>query len=195
MPIYVDHDERRGKIIAAAIRVLGDVGYAKFTLREVGKRLGGSTTMVTHYFPSRDNLLDQMLETILEEARATQENLIALPDPHDRLEGVLRYFLPIDDDALATEKARVALSSYRNTQPLVERHLSILEPRMRDLIRTALSAFIGPDELEPTVDLIRLWTAGVVLSTIEHPEIWTPERQNQALQHFMALIDLPVAAA
>lgn len=195
MPIYVDHDERREKIIAAATRVLGDVGFAKFTLREVGKRLGGSTTMVTHYFPSRDALLEQMLERTLEDARITQEALIAIEDPHDRLEAVVRYFLPINEDAMATEKARVALVSHRNTEPAVEQHLSLIEPGMRELIRTAISDFIAADLLDATVDLIRLWTAGVVLSAIEHPELWTPERQNAALQHFMELIDLPVAAA
>lgn len=36
--------------------------------------------------------------------------------------------------------------------------------------------------------------AGVVLSAIEHPEMWTPERQTAALHHFMNLIDLPVTA-
>jgi hypothetical protein len=46
--------------------------------------------------------------------------------------------------------------------------------------------------MEATVDLIRLWTSGVVLSAIEHPELWTPERQTEALQHFMNLIELPI---
>lgn len=33
-----------------------------------------------------------------------------------------------------------------------------------------------------------------MLSAIEHPELWTPERQTVALHHFMNLIDLPVTA-
>ncbi|MFF5084993.1 TetR/AcrR family transcriptional regulator [Actinoplanes sp. NPDC000266] len=194
MPIYVDHDERRGKIVDAAIRVLGDRGFANFTLRSVSDRLGGSVTMVTHYFPSRDALLAKMLEQALEDARTAQKELTAIKDPHDRLEAVVRYFLPIDDEAMAIEKARVALSSHRNVEPAIQRHLSLIEPGMRDLIRAAIQEFIDPYQIEATVDLIRLWTAGVVLSAIEHPEMWTPERQTAALHHFMKLIDLPVTA-
>lgn len=192
MPIFVDHDERRKKIVNTAIRVLGDVGFAKFTLRAVSDRLGGSVTMVTHYFSSRDALLNKMLEQTLDEARAMQEQLISIKDPHDRLEAVLRYFLPIDDEAMAIERARVALVSQRNVEPAIERHLALVEPGMRDLVRTAIKDFIVPDQLNATVDLIRLWTSGVVLSAIEHPEMWTPGRQTEALEHFMNLIDLPV---
>ncbi|XVU27866.1 TetR/AcrR family transcriptional regulator [Actinoplanes sp. CA-054009] len=192
MPIYVDHDERRQQIINAAIRVMGDVGFAKFTLRSVSDRLGGSVTMVTHYFASREGLLDKMLEQILQDARSEQEELTAIADPQQRLEAVVRYFLPIDDEAMAVERARVALSSHRGAEPIIERHLSAIEPGMREVIETAIHDFIAPEQMDDTVDLIRLWTAGVVLSAIEHPEMWTPERQTRALRHFVKLINLPV---
>lgn len=191
MPIFVDHDERREKIVDAAIRVLGDLGYAKFTLRAVSNRLGGSVTLVTHYFPSREALLDTMLQQTLDEARAVQDELIAIADPHKRLEAVVRYFLPDNDEAMALERVRVALASHRTVEPVIEHHFALLEPGMRNLIATAIGDFTSAGEIEPTVDLIRLWTSGMVLSAIEHPELWTPERQNAALNHLMKLIDLP----
>ncbi|MEV5827972.1 TetR/AcrR family transcriptional regulator [Spirillospora sp. NPDC052242] len=195
MPIYVDHDERREKIVDAAVRVLGDGGFANFSLRAVSDRLGGSVTMVTHYFSSREALLTKMLEQTLEDARAAQEELAAIEDPHDRLEAVVRYFLPIDEEAMAIERARVALVSHRNVEPAIQQHLTLVEPGMRNLIRTAIQDFISPYQMEATIDLIRLWTSGVVLSAIEHPEMWTPERQTEALQHFMNLIELPITTA
>ncbi|MFD0686003.1 TetR/AcrR family transcriptional regulator [Actinomadura fibrosa] len=195
MPIHVDHDERRQKIVNAAVRVLGDAGFANFTLRAVSDRLGGSVTVVTHYFPSREALLTRMIEQTLEDARTVQTGLTAIEDPHDRLEAVVRYFLPIDDEAMAIERARVALVSHRNVEPAIEEYLTRMEPGMRNLIRTAIRDFISPYEMEATVDLIRLWTSGVVLSAIEHPELWTPERQTEALHHFMRLMEFPVTAA
>ncbi|MEU7004171.1 hypothetical protein [Nonomuraea sp. NPDC046570] len=112
-----------------------------------------------------------MLEQTLEEARSTQAELAAIEDPHARLEAVLRYFLPLDEDGLAIEKARVALVSHRGVEPAIELHLSLIGPGMRDLVRTAIRDFTGTYQLDATVDLIRLWTSGVVLSTIEHPEL------------------------
>ncbi|MBP2328165.1 AcrR family transcriptional regulator [Kibdelosporangium banguiense] len=195
MPIFVDHEQRREAIVAAAVAVLGELGFAKFTLRAVSKRLGGSVTMVTHYFPSRDALLTRMLEQTLDEARSMQEQLASIPDPYDRIEAVVRYFLPIDREAMAVECARVAMVSHRNVEPAIKQHLALVEPGMRDLIRTAIQDLIPAEEVDPMVDLIRLWTSGVVLSAIEHPELWTPERQTAALQYFMRLIDLPVATS
>lgn len=194
MPIQVDHDERRRQIIGAATQVLGELGFARFTLRAVGNRLGGSVTMVTHYFRTRTELLDGLLASTLEDARKQQQELAGIVDPHDRLEAVIRYFLPIGEENLAIERARVALSSHRNAEPLIEDHLNQIEPGMREVVRSGLRDLIPDDHLEDTVDLIRLWTGGVVLATIEHPEIWTPERQERALDQFMKLIELPVAA-
>ncbi|MBG0817806.1 TetR/AcrR family transcriptional regulator [Planomonospora sp. ID82291] len=194
MPIQVDHDERREKIVNAAVRVLGERGFANFSLRAVSDRLGGSVTLVTHYFPNREALLVRMLEQTLDDARSTQEELAAIEDPHDRLEAAVRYFLPTDDEALAIERARVALASHRDVEPFIQQYLDLIEPVMRELIRTAVQDFIGRHRLDATVDLIRVWTSGVVLSTVEHPELWTPEHQIEALHHFMNLIDLPVAA-
>ncbi|MGV9384939.1 TetR/AcrR family transcriptional regulator [Nonomuraea sp. NPDC003707] len=191
MPIYVDHDERRKQIMDAAERVLGDEGLDRFTLRKVGQRLGGSVTLVTHYFPSRGALLKAMLERTLDDAHAMRDELTSIEDQHDRLEAVLQYFLPIDEQALAQERARVALVSHRNVEPAVEEFFARIEPSMRDVIRKGIEGFVDPDELDAMVDLVRVWASGMVLSVIEHPEMWTPERQLQALRHFLRVLELP----
>jgi AcrR family transcriptional regulator len=195
VPIFVNHDERREEIITAAIEVLGTQGFAKFTLRAVGQHMGGSVTLVTHYFPNRDSLLNALLETILSEARATQDELAAIADPHERLESVVRYFLPMTEETMLIERARVACASHRNVDPLIAEHMELIDPVMRDVIRQAVADFVEPKQLDATVDLIRLWTAGVVLTCIEHPETWDAERQTGALHHFMELIDIPLKVA
>lgn len=177
--------------MTAAAQVLGESGFAKFSLRAVGQRLGGSVTLVTHYFPSRESLLDSLLERTLADARSKQQELAAIADPHDRLEAVIQYFLPVDEESTTLERARVAMASQRNVEPIVARNLDLIDPGMRELIRTAISDFIPADRVDATVDLIRLWTAGVVLTAIEHPETWTARRQTEALGQFLKLIDLP----
>ncbi|MEU6103339.1 TetR/AcrR family transcriptional regulator [Streptomyces flaveolus] len=195
MPIFVDHEERREQIVTAATQVLGELGFAKFTLRAVGQRMGGSVTLVTHYFPSRDALLDALLERTLSDARNQQDELMAIPDPHERLRATIEYFLPINDEYMLIERARVALASQRQVEPSVAEHMDQIDPGMRTLVRVALAEFIPADELEETVDLIRLWTAGVVLTAIEHPDTWTRERQLEAMERFMKRMNLPLMAS
>ncbi|MEU6459764.1 TetR/AcrR family transcriptional regulator [Streptomyces sp. NPDC047065] len=195
MPIRVDHDARREQIVNAAIRVLGDGGFANFSLRAVSDRLGGSVTLVTHYFPSREALLQKLLQQTVDDARPAQEELAAIKDPHDRLEAVVRFFLPLDDDAVAVERARVAMAGHRNNDPTIPRDLDLIDTSMRELIKTSLQDVIDRDRITVTLDLIRLWSSGVVLSAIEHPDVWTPARQIEALHHFMNLVDLPATRA
>jgi len=192
VPVFVDHEERREQIVTAATQVLGEVGFAKFTLRAVGKRLGGSVTLVTHYFPSREALLDAMLDRTLAEAKATQEELASIPDARQRLRATIEYFMPLDEEGMMIERGRVALASHRNVESIVAEHMERIDPGMRELIRVAIADFIAPDQLAATVDLIRLWTAGIVLTSVEHPQTWTNERQLQALEFLMRLIKLPV---
>jgi AcrR family transcriptional regulator len=191
VPVFVDHAERRARIVAAAVEVLGQLGITRFTLREVGKRLGGSVTLVTHYYPSREELLDALLERTLSEARAMQEELTAIPDPQERLRATIEYFMPLDAEMMLVERARVALASHRNVEPAIAQHMDQIDPGMRELLRIALEDFIHPQRLGATIDLIRVWTAGVVLTAVERPETWTPERQRLALGQLLQLIDLP----
>ncbi|NYV72775.1 TetR/AcrR family transcriptional regulator [Streptomyces sp. UH6] len=195
MPIFVDHEERREQIVTAATQVLGELGFAKFTLRAVGKRMGGSVTLVTHYFSNRDALLDALLERTLSDARNQQDELMSITDPHERLRATIEYFLPLNEENMRIERARVALASQRGVEPSVAEHMDQIDPGMRALVRVALAEFIPADQLEETVDLIRLWTAGVVLSAIEHPETWTQERQLVALEQFMRRMNLPTLTA
>ena len=195
MPVFVDHEERRQRILDAAVAVLGDGGFSHFTVRRVGKRLGGSSTLVTHYFPSREQLLKAVMEQTIQDARKASAAFDLIQDDRERLEAVLAYFLPLDEEGRALERARIALAAQREAEPVIDTYLAELEPVMRSLIRRAIEGFVEPTELESVIDLVRIWTGGTVLMATERPETWTPERQRSALEYFTRLLKLPVPAA
>jgi crotonobetaine/carnitine-CoA ligase len=87
----------------------------------------------------------------------------------------------------------------------------LYEGRMRDMVRRS-GENIASAEVElqistlPEVDevsshprtrtprsIVRLWTSGIAVSAVEHPEIWTPERQLDALESLMRSLALPRA--
>ncbi|MEV5842478.1 hypothetical protein AB0M32_10960 [Streptomyces sp. NPDC051985] len=61
---------------------------------------------------------------------------------------------------------------------------------MRSVLAKAVSDFVEPDEHDAIVDQMRVWGSGMVLSVAEHPEIWTPERQLEALERFLKALRL-----
>jgi AcrR family transcriptional regulator len=188
MPRNVDPTERRRRIIAAVVETLGDGGFAKFSLSSVARRMGGSITLITHYFPNREALMRGLLDQVLEDRQEIFEQLDVIDDPGRRLHAALRYFLPVDPESLALERARVALSSHINADPAVAEFFQNLEPAMRAVLQTGLAGYVDGPELEPLIDVMRAWTSGVAISAVEHPEIWTPQRQLRALDVFISSI-------
>ncbi|MFG2731594.1 TetR/AcrR family transcriptional regulator [Streptomyces canus] len=190
MPRHVDREQRTREIVDAALLILSEGGYRELTLRNLGKQLGGSITLVTHYFADRDLLLEGITDVTLGDAVAFMEELAAIEDPQERLEAVLKWFLPLDEYSLRLERARIALVAHQNVAPTVRDFVNKLDPAMRAVLRRAVEDFVSPEELDGVVDLLRSWTTGMALSAVEHPEIWTPEHQLATLDLFLTRMNL-----
>lgn len=54
----------REEIIEAAIELLSQKGYAKFSALQVARKVGITQSHLTHYFPTRDDLLNEMAAEI-----------------------------------------------------------------------------------------------------------------------------------
>lgn len=192
MPRVVDHEQRKREIIAAVVQVLGEGGFGNFSLKSVADRMGGSITLVTHYYPNREALTRGLLDFALEDRNKFFAERPAFQTPEERLRAALRYFLPLDEDALNLERARIALVSYKDIDPAIGEFFQELEPAMRAVIRSGLEGWVEADQIEGMVDILRAWTSGLTLSAVEHPEIWTARRQLEAFDRFLAALVLPM---
>lgn len=190
MPRYVDAEQRRNDILDAASLALSEEGYGRMTLRSLAKRMGGSSTLVTHYYPTKAVLVTALVERVLAETEATKEQLLAIGDRSERVRTVLRDFLPTDPRSLQDEKVRMALLPYKDTDEAIGQLFARMDPSMRDILRVGLQDSIAPEDLEDVVDVVRAWTSGVALSAVEHPEIWSPERQIAACERFIEMLPL-----
>lgn len=66
MPRAVDPEERRREISNAVFTLAIERGFGEVTIRAVAAELGASTTVVTHYFASRDEMIAATLRHELE---------------------------------------------------------------------------------------------------------------------------------
>lgn len=196
MPRYVNHEERRRQLVEAAMVVLGEQGLQGFSLRNVARRLGGSVTVVTHYYKSRQELLDDMATSMLSWWEADLARLTAqTDDPAQRLRALLEWLLPLTPEDLVIERGRINLLADTN-EPLSTRHLfDAWDRRMRGFMRQHVTELVEPERVEPTVDLLRTITNGLVLSVIERPDSWPPERLLAVLDDALGVIGLQAAPA
>lgn len=62
MPKIVDHDVYRDDLIERYFDDFAQRGYSDVTMREIASKLGISTGTLYHYFPTKKNILEHMLQ-------------------------------------------------------------------------------------------------------------------------------------
>jgi AcrR family transcriptional regulator len=73
MPRVVDHEERRAQVAAAVWRVVSAEGLEAVTVRRVATETGMSTSVVSHYFAGKDDLLRLAFRLVVDRGRARAE--------------------------------------------------------------------------------------------------------------------------
>jgi hypothetical protein len=61
---------------------------------------------------------------------------------------------------------------------------------MRQYLRRHVAPLVPAEQVEPTVDLLRVAANGIVLSAIEHRDAWPAERQINTMRQFLDLLGL-----
>lgn len=106
-------------ITTAARTLFIQGGYAEMTMRQVAERVGITLSNVQHYFPTREHLLQAMLDEVMDsydpafaQAGANSGN------PREKLLAIVRYLLA-DSKKPETEKLFVEIWSLATREPLV----------------------------------------------------------------------------
>ena len=81
--------ESQDRVIAATRAVMERGGIKDVTIRRVAQELGKSTTVITHYFPSRQALVRETLAHSLDISKQTAEQIIEAAD--DKLWAFLEW--------------------------------------------------------------------------------------------------------
>jgi TetR/AcrR family transcriptional regulator, cholesterol catabolism regulator len=88
------YDRRRSEMVYAAAKVFADRGYDQTTMQDLASSMGLATGAVYHYFGSKEQLLinicDQLMEPLLEHAR---EIMVGDDPPRDKLRALVRLWV------------------------------------------------------------------------------------------------------
>ena len=190
MPRHVDHEERRDAIIQATLAVLAEHGPSGLTFRAVAKRMGGSSTLVTHYLPNRQELLDALVEQMAEWPEELLELEAGADDPREKLRVFLLWLLPVDERGWLEERARLSLAGEPAIRERTQHLLDSWDTNVRRLMAEHLTDLVPPDRLPVTVDVLRSITNGLTLTWAEHPGEWPPERQFAVVDETLAALGL-----
>lgn len=93
-PIAKDHDDKRLAILHKAARLFADQGYGRASMSEVARACGISKANIYHYYPSKEALLFDMLDSHL---RGLRDHICGLrfnsTGPEDQLRDIIAEIL------------------------------------------------------------------------------------------------------
>lgn len=192
MPRYVDHDQRRREVTAAARSLVVERGRAALTVRNVADAVGCSTKVVSHYFTDMAELLHATYTAAAVRAGARLD-AVAAADPGD-VAGLLEALLPLD----AERRADWAIWFAFWTEALTDERLRAVQRhrartttgRIADALRAAASSGRLPVASDVDADAHRLsaLVQGIAAQATFDPRRWTPARQRATIGAELALI-------
>jgi AcrR family transcriptional regulator len=158
-----DHDGRRAQVARAAWQVIVRDGLERATIRAIARELGSATSVVTHYFRSKDDLLRLVLDRLVKGQAARARQASAERTGIARVEAIVESALPLDATTRRGWTIWVAfLGLAVGNRDLIEEHRRRYA-QFRAPLREALAACAEAGLLRPGLDLDRETNALIVL--------------------------------
>ena len=176
----LDHDERRRRIAEVVVDVIASEGLDAATVRRIAAAVGYSTTVVTHYFADKNDLLFSAYHIMSEIASARFEKIYRR-DPTD-LVGYLISMSALENADLALWRTFIAIwdRSLRDPAFAAELHSWIDEALVR--IQAFIKA-LNPQCADPARVARRLFALiyGISVQLVFDPKSWSIEAVRHAL--------------
>jgi TetR/AcrR family transcriptional repressor of bet genes len=144
MPRVVDHEARRAEVAAAVWRIVARKGVDAITVRGVAAETGMSTSVVSHYFADKDDLVRLAFHLVVERAstRAAQA------EAGGRARALLVSALPLDDEQRTEARIWFSLLGLAIARP----ELAADQRRTYAAWRTAVAGALRDEGLDPRRD-------------------------------------------
>ncbi len=169
MPRVVDHDARRAEVAAVAADLIAERGLDGVSVRDVAAAGGYSTTVVTHYFASKRELLLHAYRS----AGLATEHRLRLVTGDDRLLAICEAILPLDEPRRRSWQTWFAFWG----AAVADSELAGLQRRRLLWFRELLARELGGDE-EAARELLVL-VRGIAAEAVFDPDDWPPARQTE----------------
>ncbi len=158
---YKSGIERQKQILDEATQLLIEEGYHNFSIRKVAKRVGLSAGNIQHYFPTRDKLVSEMLESIIENYFVEFDRMEqSIESPKQYLFNIIQHVIR----DLTTEFTTVffpELWSLANHEPEFDQLVENMYVRYRTVYKT-IALQINPELSEKQAENLALFLSSSI---------------------------------
>ena len=168
----VDHDERRRRIARVAVDIISREGLQAATIRRIAAEVGFSTTVVTHYFSEKQELLRWAYRVLAEEGKARLDKALSA-DKTDLVEALVAMSA-VDDAGDRLWRVFVAFCDEAARDPvfaIVQRQQTDLAlRRLADIVRARYGE--RPD-IEDVSRLLNGLVQGISVQVVVDRDRWS----------------------
>jgi AcrR family transcriptional regulator len=187
MPVEIDITQRLAAIADATLEIVASEGIDGVTIRAVARRVGGSTTLVTNYLPTREALLRNAIEHANQSwAGEAAQAIDGAADP-ERLSVIARWACSTSGNDQVLR--RLFMEILGRGAPESEALQVIREDSRQSLGLLADAARdAGAADAAFTADILHLVLRGFYVSSLEDPERWNSERVTPLVDRLVRLL-------
>ena len=188
MPRSIDRAARLDDIADAVEAIARRSGFGAVTFRDIAAQLGSSTTVITHLFASRDDLLGHVIDRSIAKRRADIEadlgDSIGAPALRVIAE---RAVLGFDDN---THRLWLALVTGAASEPIVRARLDTFNQWWDELLDAHAELLPATPDPGSIADALNVIVTGLVVSGVETNTVWPPERRRTTLDRLLAPLNI-----
>ena len=184
MPSPVDHDVRRRQVTRIAADLVATGGVQALTTRNVAAAAGTSTTVVSHYFADKRDLV---LSTYREVRNRVTARLDAAEDAENPLVSALSAYLPLDEDRRRDWRLLFAFTGLAATDPDLAREQRERSLAARRHLRGVLDKEVLAGRLATDLDTGRAardllsGVLGIGMQALFDPDRWPAAEMEDAV--------------
>ena len=171
MPARVDRDVRRREVAEAVWRVLAAGGFPALSIRAVATEMGATTGLITHWFGSRDELVEHALELLHERTDASLGE-------HATLRSRLLAVLPTTDEGRELSRIWVGFWGLALTDAALGAREAARYERWRAWLRPQVGS-------ETDIDLLTSSLHGLVVQALFDPARFPRERLAELVDELL----------
>ena len=190
MPKIVDHDLRRETVAEIVMALVAELGLEGVNVREIARRAGCSTAIISHYFANKHDLMLFAYRRALASTIAEVECRLAARRP---FEECLAPLLPIDEAGIRGWKVWLAFwgkalgdEEFRHEQELRSREALALVARIAGHFRAADDA----RPIKPLARQLLVTIVGLATQAVYDPVNWPAAAQRAVLVDQIAAMRL-----
>ncbi len=168
--------DRREALILAAFDIIAEKGFEGLRVRDVAARVGINGATLHHYFPTKEALIQAVVEYTTNRLRVTGSNLQGTPPEQLRMHLRNLYRMMQEEPALFVVLTEMSLRAQRDpVMSFLMQQRAYWQDQLIRILEAGIDQQMWPSDLDPVA------TSSAIITLVEGVSLWvkTPSSQSE----------------